>query len=212
MALYARIDKKQADALITTWPAHSWHKRSLDFLLNQKANKHHIPKIPLNPGLLESVKQYGYVSPFLVIDTWYPICGGQRLRVASELKYRARKETMVDVCRFEKPVWQQLYYWHNKEEGAKAVQMFFQMCEVVFKSMYMGDADPAGKPLLQFEEEGNQLHWPVRDGGKMKMADSLVPQKGLVNPGQGLNLNLNAPDPGLQQFKKKMVLPIVSPK
>jgi len=164
MALFARIDRKTAEMLLMeSWPEHHWCERSLYFLLNEPKNKAHIPNIPLNPGLLESVKKHGYVSPFLVINNWYPICGGQRLRVAMELPVKFQKQTMVKVCRFTKDTWRPYYHWHNQQEGHKAVQMWFQMCEVVFKTLYMGDADPSGKRLLDFEEEGNLLHWPHRD-------------------------------------------------
>ena len=167
MALFARMDKKVAEKLVMeSWPEHHWCERSLWFLLNEPKNKKHVPNIPLNPGLLESVKKHGFVSPFLVINNWYPICGGQRLRVASELPEKYLKNTMVKVCRFNKDVWGPLHFWYDKTEGNKAVQIWFQMCEVVFKSVYMGEADPSGKPLLQFEEEGNALHWPHRDGIK----------------------------------------------
>jgi len=206
MPLYARIDKKLADSLISSWPAHSWHYRSVHFLLNQKANKKNIPNIPVNQNLYKSIKAHGVVSPFLVIDTWYPICGGQRLRACSKMPLQWQKDTIVPICRFEKPVWNQLYHWHNQEEGQKAVQMWFQMCEVVFKSMYMDEADPSGKPLLEFEEEGNQLHWPHRDSEKGKAIEGAF---------SGAPQQINAPPGGAVAppfAKKPMVLPIVNPK
>ena len=191
MALFARMNKQTAEALVMeTWPQHSWHKRSLWWLLNQNVNKKNIPNIPLNDKLLESVKRNGFVSPFLVIDTWYPICGGQRLRVASEMPEKWLKKTEVDVCRLDRPVWKQLHHWHNQEEAHKVCQVFFQMYEVVFKSLYMEERDPQGVPLLHYEEYGNQLHWPQRDGSKPAVTTQQIAA------------------PAGPPSKKKMVLPV----
>ena len=193
MALFARMHPAKAQQLLdTAWPRHVWTKKTLWFLLTQAVNSKHIQKIPLNDHLLQSVKQHGYVSPFLTIDTWYPICGGQRLRVAMELPEKYLKNTYVDVCRIVDPVWQPFHHWHSKEEGQKACQIMFQMYEVVFKTLYMEKQDPSGIDLLHFEEYGNQLHWPTRDGAPP------------VTPAAAGPKSAGPPS------KKKMVIPRVS--
>ena len=214
MPLFARIDKKVADQVIETWPAHRWHKRSIHFLLNQKANKKNIPNLPVNPGLVKSIKEHGVVSPMLCIDSWYPICGGQRLRACSKMPLQWQKDTVIWVCRFEKPVWTQLYHWHDADEGAKAVQMWFQMCEVIFKTLYMGDKDPSGKPLLDFEEEGNQLQWPHRDSAKGQKIQQAFKKGNQMTPPPQQQIIQPPPSGGAAPpfAKKPMVLPIVSPK
>ena len=195
MALFARVNQQQAQSLLEkSWPRHYWQKVSLWQLLNAPANKQNVPKLPLNDKLLESVKKHGFVSPFLVIDTWYPICGGQRLPVAMEMPEKWQKKTTVDVCRLVDPVWMVFHHWHSKEEGAKACQIMFQMFEVVFKTLYMDTHDPSGVPLLSYEEYGNQLHWPVRDGEQQFNAPPRnIPTKPTAPPS-----------------KKKMVIPNIS--
>jgi hypothetical protein len=175
MALFARIPKQKAQELLErSWPMHYWTKVSLWNLLNTPVNRKAIPNIPLNDQLLESVRKHGFVSPFLVIDTWYPICGGQRLRVAMELDEKYLRKTLVDVCRISQPVWMPFHSWHSAEEGQKACQIFFQMFEVVFKTLYMDTHDPDGVQLLHYEEYGNQLHWPQRDAAQAKMIQKQV--------------------------------------
>lgn len=165
MGLFARIPYQQAEHLMDNWPSHRWYKRSIHFLLNHnKENYNNISRVPLNENLLKSVKKHGYASPFLVLDTWYPICGSQRLRVAMEMPEKWQKKTEVWVCRFDKAAYKPLFFWPDKREGHEAVQRYFQMCEVVFKTLYMPSHDGSGVLLQQFEEEGNLLHWPSRDG------------------------------------------------
>lgn len=168
MALFSRIDPALAENLLESWPQHYWVQKSIKFILDQAKNKEHIKNVPLNKGLLESVKKNGFESPFLVLHTWYPVCGSQRLRVAQEMPIKWQKKTKVWVCRFNSSVYTPLFYWPNKEEGHKAVQQYFQMLEVVFKTLYMPSHSSSGKRMIDYEEEGNQLHWPARDGQRMK--------------------------------------------
>lgn len=193
MALFARIPYKQAEDLMSNWPPHRWYKRSIFELLNASPeNRKNIGKVPLNPGLLESVKKNGFESPFLVLDTWYPICGSQRLRVAMEMPVKWQKNNKAWVCKFDSAVYKQLFAWPSQEEGHEAVQRYFQMCEVVFKTLYMPSHDSSGKQMLSFEEEGNQLHWPSRDGkpGTATPRPMPIGAKGRPFPG-----------------KKKMIIP-----
>lgn len=164
MALFARLDKQIAEELLFEWPSHRWVQKSVKFLLSQGPNAEHIKNIPLNDKLLESVKKNGFESPFLVLHTWYPICGSQRLRVAQELGDAWCKKQKVWVCRFDNAPYKPLFYWPNKEEGHEATQRWFQMCEVVFKTLYMPSHDKDGVRMVDHEEYGNHMHWPNRDG------------------------------------------------
>lgn len=179
MALFSRVQKDLAEQLVQQWPSHYWIEKSVYFLLSQAKNKEHIKNIPLNEGLLESVKKVGFESPFLVLQSWYPVCGSQRLRVALELGEKWQKKQKVEVCRFTTQVYEPLFYWPNKQEGHKSVQQYFQMLEVVFKTLYMPSHDTTGKLMVDYEEEGNQLHWPARDGGK-QIAPKIVASNDMV--------------------------------
>ena len=167
MALFARLDPAVAESLVESWPEHRWHYRDLDYLVNLDRNRG-IKDITLNEPLLESIRESGFVNPFLLTDQWYPICGSQRLRCALEMSVKERKNTIVSICRFTNPVWNPFYHWYDKEEGLKCTQVWFQMAEVVFKTVYCLPKDKAGTDMQYFEEYGNKLHWDCRDGKKPK--------------------------------------------
>ena len=167
MALFARLTPHKAEECIDAWPEHRWHYRDLEWWLQRPVNKS-IAGITLNEPLLESIKESGFVNPFLCTDKWYPICGSQRLRAAMELSKKERKNTTVRICRFTKPVWNPFFHWYDEQEGQKACQIYFQMCEVAFKTIYCEGQDKQGREMISFEEGGNQLHWDVRDGPNAK--------------------------------------------
>lgn len=164
MTLFARIDEQVAEQCIDDWPEHRWHYRTLQWLIDQNHEK--LKDITLNEPLLKSIKESGFVNPFLVTDLWYPICGSQRLRAALELPDKVRESTLVQICRFKQPVWKPFFHWYDKEEGLKCTQTWFQMAEVAFKTIYCKGHDKAGTEMLYFEEFGNDLHWDCRDGKK----------------------------------------------
>jgi hypothetical protein len=167
MALFARLPANTADALVECWPEHRWYYRDLEWILKRPINKN-IKNITLNEPLLESIKEGGFINPFLFTDKWYPICGSQRLRAAMELTTKQRKNTIVRCCVFKQPVWNPFFHWHDKDEGLKCAQVYFQMAEVAFKSIYCVGKDSKDIDMLVYEEGGNRLHWDVRDGPKKK--------------------------------------------
>lgn len=166
--LFARIDKAKAERLMESWPPHRWYERSVLWLLQQPTNQKNVKKVPLNEPLLESIRENGFQSPFLTTDSWYPITGSQRLRAAMELPDEVLAQTKIRICKFDKPYWQPFFNWYNQEKGQECVQIYFQMCEVVFKTVYMPETDNSGVPMLDFEEGGNKLHWPLRDDKKVQ--------------------------------------------
>ena len=109
-----------------------------------------------------------------------------------EMPEKWQKNNKVWVCRFDTAVYRPLFAWPNQQEGHEAVQKYFQMCEVVFKTLYMPSHDSTGKQMLAFEEEGNHLHWPTRDGNAATAGPAVI--------GAG-----KKPFPG----KKKMIIPSI---
>ena len=135
-------------------------------IIQEPANIKHLPSVPLNAELLESIKKYGFVAPFLTMDTWYPICGSQRMRCALELSEQDQKNTLVDVLKLDNSVWFPFYFWGDKEEGHRCSQIMIQQLELVFKSYYMPSEDIGGIKPTYFEEIGDKMHWEARDGKK----------------------------------------------
>lgn len=161
-----RFDIPTAEKLLENYPPHRWYNKSLKWLLEQEVNQKNIPRNPLNDRLLQSLTDYGFMSPFLCMDNWYPICGSQRLRAALELPEEVLEQTVVRVMKLDTMIWMPFYYWGDKEEGHKCAAIYMQMIEAVFKSLYMTSSDPQGTKMTVFEEEGNGLHWECRDGKK----------------------------------------------
>jgi len=161
-----RLKKEQVDILVKHLPSHRWYKKSLKELLSHKVVIENVPTIPLNEELLESLKKYGFVAPMLVMDSWYPICGSQRLRAALELSEEVLENTVVDVMKLDNSVWFPFYFWQDKEEGHRCSQIMIQQLELVFKSAYMSLDNIGGITPIYFEEEGDKLHWDARDGKK----------------------------------------------
>jgi len=162
-----RMTLEQAEYLLEHFPPHRWYKKSLYWVLQQELNVKNIPNNPLNERLLESLKTGGFISPFLCMDSWYPICGSQRLRAGLEMSEEMQKTIILDICKLDTSVWLPLYFWSDKDQGHQASQIFIQMLEKVFKTLYMKPADHKGVSMLLFEEEGDNLHWEHRDGPKV---------------------------------------------
>ena len=66
----------------------------------------------------------------------------------------------INVCRFDKEWWLPFYLWGDKDFRDKAVAVWFQMVELVWKSRYyIDDVDPSGEEMRHFERLGDQLTW-----------------------------------------------------
>lgn len=148
----------RATAELIPLPPHTWYVRKLKWLLDQSKVKENIKAVPLNEPLLESISEHGIKAPFLVMPNWYPIAGSQRLRAASELEELGEEE--VRVCRINEEYWLLWYLWGQKDFRDKAVAVYFQMLELVWKSRYYEDeVDPGGVPMTDFEKLGDELDW-----------------------------------------------------
>ena len=150
-----RISRGTAELI--PMPPHTWYVRSIGWLLEQPKVKENIMNVPLNEPLLESLQEHGMKAPILVMPNWYPIAGSQRLRAMSELE---DKEQQIRICRIDKEYWLLCYLWSDKDFRDKAVAIYFQMLELVWKSRYYEDeVDPSGTPMTDFEKLGDELEW-----------------------------------------------------
>tara|TARA_B100001109_G_scaffold174284_1_gene142440 strand:- start:224 stop:748 length:525 start_codon:yes stop_codon:yes gene_type:complete len=150
-----RISRGTAELI--PMPPHTWYVRTIEWLLQQPKVKENINAVPLNEPLLESLKEHGMKAPILVMPNWYPIAGSQRLRAMSELE---DKQQEIRICRIDQEYWLLFYLWSDKDFRDKAVAIYFQMLELVWKSRYYEDeVDPSGTPMTDFEKLGDELEW-----------------------------------------------------
>lgn len=155
-----RVSRETAE--LVPLPPHTWYVRKISWILTQKTVKQNIEKVPINEPLMESLKEHGMKSPILTMPDWYPIAGSQRLRACAELiKTNPRiGEQEIKVCRFDKQWWLLFYLWGDKDFRDKAVAVWFQMAELVWKSKYYEDeTDPSGVSMREFERLGDELEW-----------------------------------------------------
>ena len=161
-----RVSRETAE--LTPLPPHTWYIRSVKWLLDQPKVKENIKSVPLNEPLMYSLQEHGMQSPILTMPNWYPIAGSQRLRALYEILNNpqatdrdwALGEQEIRVCRIDKEYWLVWYLWGDKDFRDKAVAVYFQMVELVWKSRYYEDVtDPAGVPMTDFEKLGDQLDW-----------------------------------------------------
>ena len=77
----------------------------------------------------------------------------------------------VIVHRFLEDYHNCFYLWPDKEFRSNAIAIWFQMQEVVFKSLYYKEnEDKDGTKMTEYEDIGEQLKWN-RDGKTRGMAD-----------------------------------------
>jgi hypothetical protein len=160
-----RISRDTAELI--PMPPHTWYVKTLRWLLEQPKVKDNIKNVPLNEPLYDSVFAHGIKAPFLVMPNWYPIAGSQRLRAVAEMNRETRTDRMdaildqeVRVCQIDKEYWLVWYLWGDKEFRDKAVAVYFQMVELVWKSRYYEyEVDPDGTPMTEFEKLGDSLDW-----------------------------------------------------
>ena len=155
-----RVSRETAE--LVPLPPHSWYVRKISWILTQKTVKQNIEKVPINEPLMESLKEHGMKSPILTMPDWYPIAGSQRLRACAELMKTNPRigDQEIKVCRFDKQWWLLFYLWGDKDFRDKAVAVWFQMAELVWKSKYYEDeTDPSGVSMREFERLGDELEW-----------------------------------------------------
>lgn len=150
-----RISKELADKI--PLPPFTIETQEVKFLLNQKAVYENIERVPLNHKLMDSVEQFGIMSPILTMPHYYPIAGSQRLRVLWELVKTnpTFNDIKIEVHRFDENWWDLMYLWGQVKERDRMVAIWFQMAELVWKSMYYED-DPK---FREYERIGDELPW-----------------------------------------------------
>jgi hypothetical protein len=160
-----RIKKETAELI--AFPPTTWYTKSVGWLIEQQTFAENFHNIPVQEELVEDLLKNGIEAPILVMPNWYPICGSQRLRACVDIceKFMGLHpilQQQVRVCRFEKEYWNAFHLWSDKEFRDKAIQVYFQMLEVAFKSIHFIEDDPMR--MIKFETEGDKLKWDARDG------------------------------------------------
>ncbi len=157
---YDRISVRTANLIDV--PPFEIVKVNTDFILNQEVIKKNIENVPLNLELLDSVLYEGILNPILTMKNWYPLAGSQRIRVVHEIKKRHNKSYNLEITvhRFLRDYHNVYYLWGEKEFRDKAIQLWFQLQELVFKSLYYEhDTDKGGTKMIEFEKIGDELEW-----------------------------------------------------
>ena len=151
-----RVSRETAE--LVPLPGHTWYVRKIGWLLSHPKVQENIESVPLNEKLKESLEKHGVKSPVLTMPNWYPIAGSQRLRCLQEIP--ALWEQEIRVCKFDKEWWLLYYLWGDTEFRNKAVAVWFQMAELIWKSMYyQNETDPDGVEMRLFERIGDELEW-----------------------------------------------------
>ena len=159
-----RISKKTAK--LVHFPAHFWYNAKVSELLEVKIVKEQLEKrIPVNEPLLKSIRAEKFKNPILLMKSGWAIAGGQRLRVCAEIRKTDPKwDADVRVCHLKADECNMFYLWGDKEFVNNTVAIYFQMIELVFKSLYYKfDKDSEGTDMTYFEDLGDQLKWKNND-------------------------------------------------
>jgi len=160
-----RIKKETAE--LVAFPPVTWYTREAGWLIQQETFADNFHNIPVQDALVQDLLKNGIEAPILVMPNWYPICGSQRLRACVDIcdKFMGLHPILkqqVRVCRFDKEYWNVFDLWPDKEFTSKAKQVYFQMLEIAFKSMYFIEDDPM--KMIKYETDGDNLNWKARDG------------------------------------------------
>ena len=158
-----RIGKTSA-ALVGV-PPFEIRQVTTDYMLQQPQVRDNIMRVPLNEPLCDSIRKAGILNPFLCMKQWYPLAGSQRLRAVAEIKKdQSNFNLNVTVHRYLEDWHNCFYLWPDKEFRSKAIAIWFQTQEVVFKSTYYShDKDVDGKNMTEHEDLGEQLKWKRDD-------------------------------------------------
>ena len=162
-----RIGQKSAE--LVGVPPYEVRQVTTDFMLEQPQIVKNIMNVPLNRKLMDSIRLNGILNPFLSMKMWYPLAGSQRLRAAAELKKEYPNFNVnITVHRFLEDYHNCFYLWPDEEFRSKAIAIWFQTQEVVFKSLhYKENKDKDGTKMTEYEDIGEKLKWN-NDNGKIR--------------------------------------------
>ena len=154
-----RIGQKSANLVAV--PPFEIRAVTTNFLLEQPQVAENIMEVPLNEKLMESIKESGIVNPHLCMKMWYPLAGSQRIRAVAEIKKTNPDfDLNITVHRFLEDWHNCFYLWPDEKLRSTAIAVWFQMQEVVFKSLYYKyDEDKDGTKMTEYEDIGEQLKW-----------------------------------------------------
>lgn len=151
----------ETSANLVAVPPFEIRKVTTNFLLSQPQVVENIHNVPANEPLIASIKENGIMNPFLSMKQWYPLAGSQRLRAVQIIKETDPDFNLnVTVHRFLEDWHNCFYLWSDEEFRAKAIAIWFQMQEVVFKSLYyIHEKDKDGTEMTHYENLGEELKW-----------------------------------------------------
>ena len=133
-----------------------------DFILQQPTVTENIRNVPVNERLVDSIYNEGIKNPHLCMTNWYPLAGSQRIRAALHIKETIDElwnENIV-VHRFLEDYHNVFYLWGDKEFRSQAIAIWFQLQELVFKSLYYEhEVDGQGRKMTDYEDLGEDLNW-----------------------------------------------------
>ena len=155
-----RIGKKSAN--LVAQPPFEIRKVSTNFILGQETVAENIRNVPLNKPLVESIQKEGMKNPILTMTNWYPLAGSQRIRAVAHIKDNLDPtyNIEIEVYRFLADYHNVFYLWADEDFRKKAVAIWFQLQELVFKSLYYDhEVDGQGRKMTDYEDLGEDLEW-----------------------------------------------------
>ena len=167
-----RIGMKSAN--LVAQPPFEIRKVSTNFILGQETVAENIRKVPLNEPLVESLLKEGMKNPILTMANWYPLAGSQRIRAAAHIKDNLDPtfNIEIEVYRFLADYHNVFYLWADEDFRKKAIAIWFQLQELVFKSLYYEhEVDGQGRKMTEYEDLGEDLEWK-HDRTNSKFSDS----------------------------------------
>ena len=148
---------------------------STDFMLEQAQIKDNIRNVPVNQPLVDSILKENMLNPFLCMKDWYPLAGSQRIRAVLHIKENIDEtySTQITVHRFLEDYHNIFYLWGDEDFRSKAIAIWFQLQELVFKSLYYDyEADGSGTKMTEYEDLGEKLEWEHDRNAKRKLDSS----------------------------------------
>ena len=177
-----RVGRKSANLVAV--PPFEVRKVTTNFVLKQETVDRNIHGVPLNEPLVESLLKEGMKNPILTMADWYPLAGSQRLRAVAHIKEEIDPDfdLNITVHRFLADYHNVFYLWSDKEFRNKAIAIWFQLQELVFKSLYYEhEVDGQGRKMTEYEDLGEELKWE-HDGTKDSMDNSNDDNNNSDNP------------------------------
>ena len=160
-----RVGRKSANLVAV--PPFEVRKVTTNFVLKQETVDRNIHGVPLNEPLVESLLKEGMKNPILTMADWYPLAGSQRLRAVAHIKEEIDPDfdLNITVHRFLADYHNVFYLWSDKEFRNKAIAIWFQLQELVFKSLYYEyEVDGQGRKMTEYEDLGEELKWQHDNG------------------------------------------------